>query len=316
MAGDAPLLVGPSGCGKTHICEQIATKMDLPFYYIGKVTSDFQLKGFTDAHGNTHKTNFRKAYENGGVFMLDEMDSSDPDALVSINPALDGEFLDAPDGMIERHKDFYFIGAANTWGAGATLDYIGRNALDGATLDRFAMFAMDYDEKIEREIVHDKYGGKQDGWVVTVQQARAAARELELPHIISMRASLRGAALLTQGMKIDKVFKARVLRGLSESNALALTHKIENNGKELLKVFEENSEKASIKVFEAIAKAIAGSIEGADVLEQVKELRSELSELSGEFDKWTESPVKNTVKAVLGRGNKQNSEPTSPQEIS
>jgi len=248
--------------------------------------------------------------------MLDEMDSSDPDALVSINPALDGEFLDAPDGMIERHKDFYFIGAANTWGAGATLDYIGRNALDGATLDRFAMFAMDYDEKIEREIVHDKYGGKQDGWVVTVQQARAAARELELPHIISMRASLRGAALLTQGMKIDKVFKARVLRGLSESNALALTHKIENNGKELLKVFEENSEKASIKVFEAIAKAIAGSIEGADVLEQVKELRSELSELSGEFDKWTESPVKNTVKAVLGRGNKQNSEPTSPQEIS
>jgi hypothetical protein len=40
-------------------------------------------------------------------------------------------------GMVEKHENFHCITAANTCGNGATLEFIGRNAIDGATMNRF-----------------------------------------------------------------------------------------------------------------------------------------------------------------------------------
>jgi MoxR-like ATPase len=53
---------------------------------------------------------------------------------------------------VERHKDFYFIGAANTFGKGGTTVYTGRNRLDAATLDRFITISVDYLSEIEDNI--------------------------------------------------------------------------------------------------------------------------------------------------------------------
>ena len=90
--------------------------------------------------------------KNGGIFFLDEIDNSDPSALIVINSALANGYMAFPHETIDRHKDFRIIAAANTWGKGADLQYVGRNALDGATLDRFDNIFFDYDTKLERAL--------------------------------------------------------------------------------------------------------------------------------------------------------------------
>ncbi len=228
-AGDNPLLIGPSGCGKTTIAQQLASTLKVPFSYLGKVTADFQIKGYMDAQGRPVHTTFRKAYENGGLFLFDELDSSEPDAITSAHAALENGVLDAPDGLIKRHPKFFFMAAANTWGHGATLDYVGRNRLDGATLDRFATKFVDYDEDLESRLIHEKYDGGQDSWVKTVQTARAAVRLLGMRHIVSLRASFRGAALLEAGMDRKQVAESRLFRGLPEEDKIKLVEKMKTS---------------------------------------------------------------------------------------
>ena len=89
------------------------------------------------AQGTIVSTEFRKAYENGGLFLFDEIDASMPGAILAFNAALANNFMDFPDKKVPRHKDFYCIAAANTFGSGADRQYVGRNQLDAASLDRF-----------------------------------------------------------------------------------------------------------------------------------------------------------------------------------
>jgi hypothetical protein len=57
--------------------------------------------------------------------------------------------------FIKRHKTFRLVLAANTWGTGATRQYVGRNQLDASTLDRFclATIFVTYDESLESSLV-------------------------------------------------------------------------------------------------------------------------------------------------------------------
>ena len=188
----------------------------MDFYYTGAIESAFQVKGFIDAHGKTVRTQFREAYEKGGLFLFDELDASESHAIVALHAALDNGILDAPDGMIKKHKDFKFIAAANTWGHGATMQYIGRNALDGATMDRYAVIPVEYDTALEKQIVENRYGAEFMSWVDTIHKSRAVARQLEMQHIISTRAVINGAKLLKNGMGRDKAFTYTVLKGIED----------------------------------------------------------------------------------------------------
>jgi hypothetical protein len=59
--------------------------------------------------------------------------------------------------VAKRHPDFVCIAAANTVGTGADRLYSGRNKLDAATLDRFAIgkVLMNYDERVESILCPD-----------------------------------------------------------------------------------------------------------------------------------------------------------------
>ena len=151
MANEPVYLVGPTGCGKNHICKQVAKILDLPFYFSNAVTQEYKLVGFTDANGVYQETQFYKAFKNGGIFMLDEIDASLPDALIILNAAISNGYFDfpAPIGFVEAHPDFRIIAAGNTWGYGADIQYVGRNQLDMASLDRFAVVYMDYSYNVE-----------------------------------------------------------------------------------------------------------------------------------------------------------------------
>jgi len=212
MAGQSPMLVGPSGSGKTTAAEQVAKALSLPFYMAARVTSEFKLMGYATATGQTVRTQFREAFEHGGVFLFDEIDASDADALTAFNASLGNGIGDFPDGMVKRHKDFHALAAANTYGRGADRQYVGRNQLDAATLDRFGVIEVDYDEELELALVGDT--PQAQAWCVWVQSIRAAVAKEKVRHIVSPRASIGGAKMLARGIPRNEVEEAMVWKGI------------------------------------------------------------------------------------------------------
>ena len=213
-------LVGSAGSGKTTAAENIAKAMNLKFYFTGAITSEFKLSGFVDAHGKVVSTDFRKAYQNGGVFLFDEIDASFPQAILAFNAALANKFMDFPDGRIYKHKDFYCIAAANTFGTGADRQYVGRNQLDAASLDRFIFLSWDIDENLEREIARN------DEWTNYVQKVRKAVAKISERVVVSPRASIIGAQLLQIGMSRAEVEQDVLWKGLEISRVKMIKNNI------------------------------------------------------------------------------------------
>lgn len=203
-------LPGPAGSGKTTAAKHAAKALDVPFHHTGAVDNVYQLLGFIDAGGTYHRTTFREAYEKGGVFLWDEVDASNPAALVAFNAALENGECVFPDCVVKMHKDCYFIAAANTYGTGATHEYVGRTKIDAATVDRFVMLDWQYDEILERAIAGD------NDWTHYVQKMRRAAKDAGVKHLITPRASIRGNALLSAGVEKASVINMTVRKGLAD----------------------------------------------------------------------------------------------------
>lgn len=157
VANNEPVfLTGQAGTGKNVLCQQVAKALGLDFYFTNAVTQEYKITGFTDAMGVFHETQFYKAFKNGGLFMLDEMDASIPEVLIILNAAIANRYFDfpAPIGYVEAHPNFRVVAAGNTYGLGANYDYVGRNQLDMASLDRFAMVRVDYSRAIELRVAN------------------------------------------------------------------------------------------------------------------------------------------------------------------
>ena len=207
-AGVNVMMVGPAGSGKTTIAAQASEALGLPFFFNGALNSEYKLTGFVDAQGRIVSTAFRKAYETGGVYLFDEIDASMPDALLAFNAALSNGHADFPDGSVSRHEKFHCIAAANTFGRGADRVYVGRNQLDGASLDRFCVINVDYDEDLERALASN------DNWTSYVQKVRKAVFDLKIRHVVSPRASIAGANMLAAGLERVFVEEAALFKGM------------------------------------------------------------------------------------------------------
>lgn len=206
------MLVGPAGGGKTTCCEKVAEILDLKFYpmSVGPQTTKSDLLGFIDAAGNYHTTPLREAFENGGLLLLDEVDAANAGVLTIINALLANGYCSFPDGVKQRNENFRCICACNTYGRGADRQYVGRNQLDAATLDRFAVVDFEYDENLERAIAGN------NEWVDKIQRYRKRAFDLKMRVVISPRASIFGAKLLANGMKEKLVEDLVLWKGISE----------------------------------------------------------------------------------------------------
>ena len=132
-------------------------------------------------------TQFLDCYENGGVFLFDELDAADSNVLLVINSALANGHLSVPsrhdNPVAKKHPDFVCIAAANTYGRGADRQYVGRNELDESTLDRFRIgtVPMDYDESLERQLCPD------DELYVRLRGYRDRVQENRLERLVSTR---------------------------------------------------------------------------------------------------------------------------------
>jgi MoxR-like ATPase len=210
-AGVNIALIGPAGCGKTKLCAQIADKLGLQFRFTGALDSPYKLTGFRTADGSVVRTPFREAYEHGGLFLLDEIDGSDPGVLLTLNAALANGVMDFPDAIVTQHEDFYAVAAANTFWNGRDREYVGRNQLDGSTVDRFMFIEMGYDIALESRIAPVK------SWARVVQAYRKGAEVSKTRHIISQRATIDGGKLLLAGMTVENVLKFVLFKGLADS---------------------------------------------------------------------------------------------------
>lgn len=191
-------LYGPTGSGKTFIGGQVAEALDLPFNFCSCTAgmSEGQLNGRLmptvpnkDAILHEYRElkkkkvdsaaaatlalalaggfsyiigQFIDTFENGGVFMLDEIDAADSNVLMVLNAALSSNRCAVPNRphkpYAERHPDFVVMAAANTVGTGSDRMYAGRNKLDAATLDRFNVgkVFVDYDIAAETQLCPDQ----------------------------------------------------------------------------------------------------------------------------------------------------------------
>lgn len=221
LSGEHVMMVGPAGTGKSTIAEQAAEALGLSSYGISlsPQTPASQIIGYMQATGDYVPTLFRKAYETGGVFHFDEVDNAHPSVLAVINGALANGHMAFPDGMIKRHEDFRAVASANTYGRGATRAYVGRQAIDAATLDRFTVLTVDIDEALETALARQT---GVEASVATrvleyVRKLRANAEKHGINVVISPRASVGMCRLLGAGMSWVAAVDARVRRGLDEA---------------------------------------------------------------------------------------------------
>jgi MoxR-like ATPase len=211
---DNMLLVGPAGTGKSTLGHQLAKALKLDFGFISLTSgvTEGALVGRLSSDGRYIPARFVEMYENGGVFLLDEVDAADPNVLLVLNAALDSNRMLAVPSRVKkpiahRHENFVLVCAANTWGLGADWQYVGRNQLDAAFLSRFAgaVLEVGYDETLEREKVTPE-------WHEVFLAVRRQCAANKVRRVMGTRELMAGFKLLKGGYSPEETW-ARLTAG-------------------------------------------------------------------------------------------------------
>lgn len=200
---------GASGSGKNVLAEQVAKGLGLDYYYQSCVKDDFVLTGNPTANGGYCESEFYKAFSKGGLFVLDEADSIPQDVSLTLNQAIaNGEFTFPVIGTVKAHKDFRIIACGNTSMGGASIEYNGRYAQDGAFKNRFAFVRVDYDTRIEEAIADH------DAEILDfIRGLRKAAEDRHITLICGYR-QIKGLATYRKIMKPEDVIDMFVTQGM------------------------------------------------------------------------------------------------------
>jgi MoxR-like ATPase len=207
--GENVLIVGPAGCGKTHLCEQVAKALGRRFGMLSGSAgaSESQIMGWLlPSDGGRFEyqpSEFIELYEGGNsIFLFDEYDAFDGNMLLCANSALANGHITVPQRLgkqrVNRGENVGIIATANTFGTGADPIYSGRNQLDGATLDRFIVVEMTYDEALEADMA--KAAGLKDDQLARFHTLRNKVAKAGLLRVISTRALRKVISNMRVGM--------------------------------------------------------------------------------------------------------------------
>jgi hypothetical protein len=211
-------IAGPAGSGKSWACKQAAEALKRPFYTNGAVDAEHKLMGHTTATGTIVSTPFRAAFPKESVYLFDELDASSANATLAFMNALANGWADFPgqEEIVERHEYCVIAAAGNTFGYGANGQYVGRNKLDAAFLNRFVHLLWDYDVALERKLAGN------DDVVDRILKLRTTAENRGLRVIISPRQSIFAASLVNVGLSLDDAMDHAVLAQLSPQDRKSL----------------------------------------------------------------------------------------------
>ena len=228
--GKAIMISGPAGTGKNYLIEQVATALGGKFYYSSTITQEYKLIGFIDANGTYHDTELRRAMEYANehpdtkvILMIDEIDASDPSALVVVNSLLANGYFDFPDKRVSVGKNFVVICAGNTVGLGADMVYTGRNVIDGATLDRFILVKMNYDTKLETALCPE------DSLRNFIYDIRRSAEKNHVNAIVGMRCLKNAYEMFANDFDKQDVVSDAIIKGLGEDDINVLKNDLDSS---------------------------------------------------------------------------------------
>lgn len=206
-------LVGPAATGKTYASEQVHRALfngTYPFRSCGKTIFAHEFMGYY--HGDKYvRSQFREAFEHGGIFVADEFDRYEASATVALNNCLAGNSAAFPDGMVKRHSDFIFIACGNTAGKGATMEYNTANRMDAATMNRFITLQWPIDEAVENSLAYNK------DWLAIVRKVREGVKQHAIKGVmITTRQVMDGQALISAGFTVEEAEEACLRQGLDD----------------------------------------------------------------------------------------------------
>lgn len=223
---DIPVyLVGEAGTGKNFTLQEIATDLGYNFYFTNSVQQEYKLTGFIDAGGVYHETEFYKAFTQGGLFFLDEIDASIPEVLVLLNAAIANRYFEFPNGRVDAHPEFRVVAAGNTVGSGANDLYTGRLVLDSATLDRFVIIEFDYDRNIEMKLANGN-----EALVNFIRGLRRFSKENGVRATFSYRCIITVTKLEKAGMELHDILAIAVLKGLDRDTVRTFKTDLSKDG--------------------------------------------------------------------------------------
>ena len=182
-------LCGPAGSGKSVMTRQIANELDIPYLCIscGVGTSSTEFIGYK--YPTRESTKFAEYYSKPSIILLDEFTALDPAVAQICNAALANDEIETTTGTVYRDPNCIIIATSNTFGSGASRQYVANNQLDASTIDRFVggIIEVSYSEL---------YESKYDTEVVSyVNKLRNIIKTYDFRRIASTRMIQAGCAL-------------------------------------------------------------------------------------------------------------------------
>lgn len=234
VAGGANVwLYGEAGTGKSHIARQIAEVLEWEYRETGCILDVNEgFKGFIDANGNEHGTQFTQALElaesgKNVVFCMDEADGGTPEIMNALNSFLDNGCIECMGHvyhMTDMKEHLRIIACGNTNGRGGDGRYA-RNIMDDATLNRFIRIPVDYDRGIEMSV-----SGGNEELVDFIDTFRKVCVDNRIQSLVTYR------AIKYIGMTEDVVhdthfaLQCTLLDDMGESDVVNVHNQMESNG--------------------------------------------------------------------------------------
>lgn len=221
------LIIGDKGCGKTDMVIRMCEKHKRQLFLCASPTLRTDVTGFVDANSRLIKTPVTEAMETDGILLFDELDRSEPEALMPLNSLLANDVFTIPGkGLIRAHPGLGIVATANTNGLGATDAYGTANKLDSSTLDRFFVVKMDYEYAITLGMIR-KAGLKENeaklmaDFITEYRDACKKSGEDFLNYMPTYRATRIFATMYAAKEPIFKIIEGTLIRGAVKKDDLA-----------------------------------------------------------------------------------------------
>lgn len=207
--GNSCYVTGPAGSGKTTAAIKVAEALKRPYFLMRAVLDPFELVGFIDGGGSYRDTPLYKwATTPGAILIMDEIDRSNPKAIIAINAAWNG-IIAFPHETVTVPPENLIMATANTWGQGTDAEYVGSCRLDGATLDRFpSRIVWGYDLALESRLSGN---AEEAAWC---QRLRKVADDRGLRIIFSPRTIIAHCKRLAGGVSRKESLEVSCLAAL------------------------------------------------------------------------------------------------------